>query len=249
MSRALRRSIAKANQAQRDYAEQTLEGGAAKRQTIAPDDLMVIGGQKYDLSKSYASAVQEMLDKGQAVNPDQIIPKYVTANGKVYDTDTGEEVSMRDTVVIDNRVLSVGDFGGDALGMVAEMYEQFLCACQQGQKSEFRKLDQGHTAEIIDHVKSQDARQMLQEKLDPHTLETYWVVDWSDPHVTFEGWMEWVAATLRWRLNTDLKRRYDREVDIQKRSTMTTSRDILDPFLIAVEKFLALPEKKRLTAV
>lgn len=249
MSRHLRRSIAKNRRAKDKEIQDILSRGAAQRQAVAADDLMVIGGQKFDLSRDYADGLPEGMD------PDMIFPRFVTASGKVYDLDaededgekSGKEVSMADTIEIDNRVLKIGDFGGNAACMVVELYEQFLNATHNAQQAYYHERDYSH--QIPDYVTDENSRRMLQSKTDFKKAVTIHFVDWGDQDVTFEHWMQWSAATTRWRIKSDLKRRYEHNLDIRKRQTMQSAKDVLEPTLVAIEKFLALPERKRLTAV
>ncbi len=247
MSRHLSRSIRKSQGKAVDDAKRVLEGGAPKRQTIADEDLMVVGGNKIDLSADMAANVED------DDNPDSFLPRFVCTDGKVYDLDAedaegnrgGEEMSLRDTIEIDGRVLTIGDFEGHIV-IVIEMYETFLKACHHGWPSEFRRKD--GTFDIIDYVQDIHSKRMIQPKYDPDGTVVYYV-DWSDPSVTFEHWMQWAAATTRWRLKAQLQERYEREIDIRTRQTMKTSQDVAGETLVAIEKFLALPERKRLTAV
>lgn len=241
--RHLRRSVRKAQKAQMQELQDVLAAGAARRTTINPDDLMVIGGRKFDLSKDYGAGLPEDFD------PDSIIPRFVSDSGKVYDLDRGEIVTLQDTIEIDNRALKVGEFGTDGACMVAELYEQFLSAFHTGQRAIFRKMRP--EAEIIEYVTHPESRKLLQEDTEAglRTGQTVLFIDWGNPQVTFEHWMVWAAATLRWRLKSDLERRYANEIDIRTRDTMQTTKSVLEPTLIAIEKFLALPERKRLTAV
>jgi hypothetical protein len=252
------RGAARAERRRQQKTQDSLESGAAARQTIAPEDLMIVGGKKIDLSKDLSAEVLE------EDNPEDYLPRLVTAGGKVYDLDKGEEIKLDDTIEIDGRALRIGAFGGDAAVMVWELYEQFLKACQNGLKSEYRKLD--GTGEIIDCLaastsgsrltmagapwiaRETEAKRMIQTRMDPN-MESVSFVDWGNPHVTFEQWMVWAAATIRWRVRVDLPNRYERQIDIRKRETMQDSKNVLEPTLVAIEKFLALPERKRLTAV
>lgn len=262
MSRHLRRQIQKAQKKQVAETADILSAGAARRQTIAPEDLIVIGGQKFDLSKDYVERFQAAVEAGIPVNPDELFVRFVTIDGKVYDLDCDPdeplvEIALNNTVVIDNRVLTIGDFGASFYCIIYEMYEQFLNACgilvpdaSTSQKSVFRKGRADRSSDIIEYCRHENgARQALIERINPATLEPYWEIDWGNPNVTFEIWLEWTAATLRWRIKSDLKRRYEREIDIRNRDTLQTSKGVVEDTLVAVEKFLALPEKKRLTGV
>lgn len=215
----------------RDAISKILEGAASKRAVISPDDLMVIGGQKLDMS-------QEISDKK--------IPKYVTANGKIFDTDSGLQVEMADTIEIDNRVLKVGDFGGDAATIIVDLYEMFLQAHQMDIETVFNAVDCSEG--IPDMVKDDPTVQRIKSRMRPDgTWEKY--LPWGDPRVEFEQWLHVSAATARWRIRWDLQRRLLCEMDIRRREDYHKAKDVLETVLIAIEKYIALPEKGRLLGV
>ena len=219
-----------------DRIKDVLQEGAARRHAEAgtnPDNLLVVAGEKMDITKENEFVPETM-------------PKYVTDQGKVLDLDTGEYVELPNTMTIDNRVLKISDFGMDGAGGVVELYEQYLEAFQQKQKTLFYVMD--GSVQIPNYLKCDDAKKLLVTKLQPSgDYLTY--VDWANPHTTFEMWMEWSRATVRWRIEHDLENRYVNEMDIQKRSYMEEARAFMQTTLIAIEKYLALPERARLQGV
>lgn len=238
MSRGMDRSMGQA-QARANWARNLMDGAARREaaQSIAADDLMVVGGTKLDMSKPI---------------PDEQLPDHVCYDGVIWDITNPAgpvQVTLKDSITIDGRVIAVGDFGGDATGHVVTLYEQWLQAFTQDAKSWFYKFSahEGATVGIIEHCESQ-ARRLLQKKVNPEGVENFFI-DWSDPEIEFDHWMQWVAATLRWRIKDNIRYRYEAEIDIRKREYMRTVIDICETTLVAVEKYLALPAGKKLTAV
>lgn len=214
-----------------DAVNRILEAGASKRSVIHPDDLMVIGGNKLDMSKEIS---------------DKQIPKYVTANGKIFDTDDGKEVEMTDTIEIDNRVLKVGEFGGDAATIIIDLYEMFLQAHQSDIETVFHAVDCSEG--IPEMIKDEPTKQRIKTRLAPNgEWEKY--LSWGDPRIEFEQWLHVSAATARWRIRWDLERRLIMEMDIRRREDYHKAKDVLEVVLIAIEKYLGLPERGRLLGV
>lgn len=228
-------------------AAAALERDAARRPNAPTDSVIGVGGERVDLSAPIPQTISNR-------ELERKFPRYVVAgDGRIYDTDHQDgagnpvPVDLRDTITLDNRVLSVGEFGQDGSGIVIQMYEDFLRAHQGDFNAEYRQSD--GSGRILMFLKNADAHKMLRTRTDPKTMERVHYVPWGSPHVTFEQWCHWGVATMLWRIKVDLPHRYDAEIDIRKRADMSTAKAFMESSLIAIEKYLALPERGRLIGV
>jgi hypothetical protein len=195
----------------------------------------------------------EMPRKVGFVNPakegDQVIPP----TGHVFDLDTGE-VSKPQLVEISGRKIDVSEFGERGVGFLQEMYDEFLKAVQLEYVSTYQKVDAHEggtdTSRIIDEADKVDPnlRKLLESAIAfdggvrKHVLKLRWT-----PHRTFEEWLGWSAATLRWRLNYELERRAVR--GLVSWEDVVLSKEVLSECLVAIEKYLALSERARLIGI
>lgn len=201
--------------------------------TSRDEDTFIVGGRKVDITKTLAGR--------------DSLPKYVVAEGgAVYDLDTGEAVQLEDTVEIDGRILKVGAFGSDGFATLYELFEMFLFAHENVEESVFRPDD--GSSSIIEFMHNDEAKKMLRTRFGVDgLLEQY--IDWGIEIVTFELWLAWAIAQMRWMIKARLEQRFREEMDIRSRGTMVQVRDVLDLTIIAAEKYLALPERQRLSVL
>jgi len=223
-----------------------------------------MGDEKKDLKDSrgatYGSGTQivEGPDKPTQLekeHPKDELPKKVgdpnDPQGRVLDLDTGD-VTRPETVEISGVRIDVSEFGEKGVGFLHEMYEQFLFAVQEEQVSKFHKIGPygADETKILDEMRAYNLRllPMVKARRDTSNKQRklYQYVTW-DQDRTFEDWIAWTICTLRWRINHELTNRANKGVITHIDSVV--AKETLGECLVTCEKFMALSEQRRLTAI
>ena len=180
---------------------------------------------------------------------DEVPDKLLTEDGAVIDLDHGTINRKPEILDLCGRKVDLTEFGHDGEAFIHLLYEQYLFAVQNDQKTTFTEydIDLVNSYNILKHIPQQYDRmkQKIVWRSDEHA-KTVGVMLW-DQNTTFLEWMVFTLATLRWRYEEEIEGR--RITHALKQEEIDSVRDMIGECISAVEKWLAMPEAKRLTSV
>lgn len=185
---------------------------------------------------------------------DELPEKVLTEDGKLVNLETGEVKVSPNIINLCGRDIDTDEFGDKGEGFIKELYEEWLGAVQSNLKSTFAKHDEDYvnSAHILDHLPARYAN--FKKKVKWYTekhpvtgeVHTRGYVVWNQ-RTSFEEWIVFTLATLKWRLNEEIEGR--RIMQALRDGDIRLAKHIVEQCIIIIETWLALPESKQLISV
>jgi hypothetical protein len=194
--------------------------------------------------KEVTRGTGEVLPK---ISPKDEVPKFLaTEKGIVVDTDTGK-VRSTDVTTIGGVVVDLKEWGEQGYKFIVEMYEEFLSAVQQDREPEY-SVDDG-TDMIIDYIRNRwpELGSLFRRKPKKGKVDPVVYVAWNQ-HRTFDEWVKFSIATIKWRVERDIPTRYLMG-DILHESDKQKILDVIELSLETLERYLSLSDRKKLISV
>lgn len=214
--------------------------------------------QTYGTGEQYVLEPTGPQEKQKARSEDELPEKILTTDGKVVNLDTCAVTSDTNIIELCGRKIDLKEFGPAGEAWIMEMYEGWLGAVQDDLVSTFCTIDEGgvDSSKIVDILKERYpylvGRIVWRQTLIPvlaggdGKMHPRGYLKW-DRNTTFEEWMQFTVATMRWRIGYEIDSRRIRDglsiVDIMQ------AKGLLEQYLIVAEKWLQMPESARLVSV
>ena len=189
------------------------------------------------------------------VDPHEELPeKVLTEDGKLVNLETGDIKVSPNIINLCGRDIDTDEFGDKGEGFIKELYEEWLGAVQSNLKSTFAKADEDYvnSAHILDHLPPRYAgfKKKVKWYTEKHPVtgevRTRGYLCW-DQRTSFEEWVIFTLATLRWRLDEEIEGR--RIMQALRDGDIRLAKHIVEQCIIIIETWLALPESKQLISV
>jgi len=189
-------------------------------------------------------------DTVKEVSPhDELPEKLLRQDGAVINLDTGHVNTKPDIIDLCGRKVDYSEFGKSGESFIIELYEQWLNAVQNDQKSTFTESDSDlvNSYRILSFIPAQ--YNGLKKKViwrNDDTGKRVGHMLW-DRDTTFDEWMVFTLATLRWRYNEEIDGR--RITHALKQTEIDRVKELVGECIASVEKWLSMPDTKKLTSI
>lgn len=187
-------------------------------------------------------------------DPREELPSRVlTPGGTLLDLDKGVRIPNADLVDLCGRAVDLSEFGEHGENFVIELYEEFLNAVQSDLVSTFKERDENNidSSKIIDYIpdrykKFKNKIAWRKQKTIAGIEKRVGYIKW-DQNTTFDEWMIFSAATLKWRIEYELNSRM--LIEGLSYNEMVKIKQLCEDCLVVIEKWLGLSERKKLISV